>query len=171
MTKEEMAELINRENLREKLVNKATKDFPKDFSQVEDWVQRTLMAGFKKANEFNDTVGAMAYLMEKITFIALKDKERDAEKRKILKGLPHYKPSRDPMRHIDYRVDLERAIRRTVREQVLQAALWEIHFEKATWEEVLNDMPGKTYDAWRHNLRAANAELKKEMKRKGYRRS
>lgn len=172
MTKEEMTSLVVDENLREKLVNKSIKDFPKDRDKAEDWAQRTLIAGFRKAHEFNDALGAMAYLMEKITFVALEEREREIARRQVLQGQPKYKQHRDPMRHVDYKIDLENAVRRTTREQVLQAALWEIHYERATWDDVLNDMPkAKNYKAWEKALQRANTELRKEMKRKGYRRN
>ena len=169
MTKEEMMQVVTDNNVRAKLVGMLKKNFPQDTGDAEDWAQRALIRMFKHATDLYDAAGVEGYLHEAAISVAMHDKERQLERRKTLRELPRYKPHKDPMRHIDYKVDLERAIRKTTREQTLQAALWEIHFEKATWQDVLNDMPKvKNTGAWNMALARANAELKKEMRRKGY---
>lgn len=169
MTKDEMLQVVNDNNVREKILSSIKRHFPNDTGDADDWVQRALIRMFKHATDLYDKAGVEGYLYEAAMSVALHDKERQAERRDILRKLPKGKPQKDPMRQIDYKVDLENAIRRTTRTQVLQAALWEIHFEKATWQDVLNDMPhDKNEEAWRKALMRANAELRKEMKRKGY---
>ena len=172
MTKEEMTEIINTQNIRGNLVGLLYRQFPKDTDSIEDWAQRALIRAFKNCEVFYDAAGITGYAREAAIGLALNDKEKAIERRKTLRDQPRYKKTKDPMRHIDYKVDLERAIHRTVREQSLQAALWEIHFERATWQDVLNDMPKtKNYSAWEKALQRSNAELRQEMRRKGYRRS
>lgn len=169
MTIEEMARLIQEKNIRGKLKGLLLKEFPKDAKDAEDWVQRALMRTLKAAQYLKDADGITGYARESAIGIAIDEKEKAHERKRLLKGRPRHKRARDPMRHIDYKIDLERAVRRTVGERAIQAALWEIHYERATWDEVIADLPTSvTASGWRDRLWKANRALRQEMKRKGY---
>lgn len=169
MTQEEMVVLITEKNLLGRLKGLLLKEFPSDTQDVEDWAQRAFIRALKNADAFYDESGVVGYAREAAIGLAMNDKEKEIARQAILKGRPRYKQAHDPMRHTDYKIDLERAIKRTVHDHTLQAALWEIHYDKSTWDEVLADMPPtKKAEGWHSALQRANAALKQEMRRKGY---
>lgn len=169
MTMQEMLTVVVDKNIRGNLVGLLKRQFPKDTANVEDWAQRALIRAFKHCEAFYDADGVTGYIREAAMGIALNDKERAIERRRTLRGIPRHKQSPDPMRHIDYKVDLERAIRAVTTVKPLQAALWAIHFDKETWEDTLKDMPkDRSLNAWEHMLRSVTKTLRTEMLRKGY---
>ena len=170
MTQEQFGLMVEQDDVLNVLRKKMEREYPKYSVKVEDWVSRAVAAGLKKCAEFQSTSGALFYMVEKIVFIAMEDIEREAERRAILRGLPRYNRRHDPMRAIDFKVDLENGIRDTIGVPVMRTVLWHIVYEKFTWDEALDLLPGyKTRDAWEHVLRDCMRALKQEMKRKGYR--
>lgn len=119
---------------RDKIVNRLKRDFARLGDQVEDMVHGAVYAA--SFQEFSSEAGFMAYLIEKATFIAIDYLELEIERRKARKGLPKRRRERDPMKKIDQKIDLERAIAQSTTNGRLRAALWHYLYEGYTQEEV-----------------------------------
>jgi hypothetical protein len=172
MTNEDLATLLEKDQTRNKLVNMLERDFPKHRNRAEDWASEAIKYGLRKSRgvEVENGRGVLAYIMEVGPLLASKDLEREIARRNTLQGLPKPSKQRDSMRRIDYKVDLEKAIRLTTGERRMQQALWHIHFEDWTWDEVLAEMPTDTpIDTWRWRLKIANANLQTRLRAYGYR--
>lgn len=170
MTSQDYGTLIVDQKIREKLVNKLQREFPRFRERADDWAARAILYGLRKSPAFKDAVGAMAYVMEKGIFLALKDREREIERRNTLQGLPRAPKQRDPMRRVDFKVDLEKAVRLTTGNKLMQQALWHIHFEEWTWDEVIEALPQDVLpDTWRKRILRTNEDLQRRLRAYGYR--
>ncbi len=170
MTIDQFGQMVEQDNVLAVLRKKMEREYPKHRGKADDWVSRAMNAGLKKCGEFQDARGAKAYLADKAVFIAKEDIERDKERRQLLSDLPHYGHQRDPMRAVDFKVDLEHAIRDSVSMPIMRTALWHIVYEKFTWEEVLDLLPGdRPRNTWEWLIAENMKALKQEMRRKDYR--
>lgn len=170
MTSQEYSEILEKDQTREKLINALQRDFPKYKSRAEDWAARAIHYGLRKVATLNDRTSALALVMEKATFEAVEELSVEIERRKALQGLPRAPKQRDPMRRIDFKVDLEKAIRLTTGNELMQQALWHIHFEEWTWEEVINELPKDVeYKTWEKRIQRINEDLQRRLRAYGYR--
>lgn len=169
MTLEQADLLISEGKIRRQLVGLMIRQFPTDVPEAEDRAHRALLRTRKAHEAFYDATGFEGYAKESAIGIALDDRTKAIERRKTLQGIPKHKSKADPARHIDYKIDLERAIKAVTGSTILQKALWHIRYEEWTWQEVLEAMPkdrhSRTYE--RH-LTTALQELRVEMRRKEY---
>lgn len=172
MTNEDLATLLEKDQTRNKLVNMLERDFPKHKSRAEDWASEAIKYGLRKSRgvEVENGRGVLAYIMEVGPLLASKDLEREIARRNTLQGLPKPSKQRDSMRRIDYKVDLEKAIRLTTGERRMQQALWHIHFEDWTYDEVIDALPTDVKDTtWRPRIQALDRDLQRRLRSYGYR--
>jgi hypothetical protein len=172
MTNQDLATLLEKDQTRNKLVSLLERDFPRHRNRAEDWASEAIKYGLRKARnvEVANGRGVLAYIMEVGPLLASKDLEREITRRNTLQGLPKPSKQRDPMRHTDYKVDLEKAIRLTTGERRMQQSLWHIHFEDWTWDEVIEALPVDVNpETWRKRIMRTNAELQTRLRSYGYR--
>lgn len=170
MTSQEFSDIVVNEQLREKLVNKLQRDYVRYRHRADDWTARAILIGLRASSKIEDAPRATAFVMETGTRLAIKDLTQETARRNALHGLPKPPVRRDPMRRIDYKVDLEKAIRLTTGHKIMQQALWHIHFEEWTWDEAIEALPKYvSISAWRKRLWLADADLQRRMRAYGYR--
>jgi hypothetical protein len=83
-----------------------------------------------------------------------------------------YTPRRkDPYRALDFRIDLERSIKRSVKGTLQRNAAWLVLYEGYTASEVAHMLPKeRTVQAWEHVInRDVLPMVRKRMRRGGYR--
>jgi len=159
LTRSERETVLERE--RNKIVNMLRAKYPLRGDDVEDAVHGAVYsAAFK---EFESDGRFVQYLIEKSTFIMIDVLELECERRKIKQGLPKTVRKRDPMKEIDWKIDLERAIKEAVWDDKMRAAMWHHIYEGYTQEEVA-DMAGCDQATVSRAVDAVN----KVMQRKGY---
>jgi DNA-directed RNA polymerase specialized sigma24 family protein len=150
------------EKNRNKLVVALKREFPRLGDELDDIVHGAIYAA--SFQTFDTEAGMWTYLKEKATFIAIDTLQLQVDRRNALKGLPRRATKRDPMRKIDWKIDLESAIREATWDQRLQSALWHHLYEGYTQADV-SEMLGKDQSTI---SRAAEA-VSKIMRRGGYR--
>lgn len=147
---------------REKLVNCLKRDYPRLGDEIEDFLHMAVVSA-----QFRDFTGEekfRGYLLEKTTFLIIDAMTQRAERRKSIKGLPKHKHSPDPMRLIDWKIDLERAITKSTNDDKMRSALWHHIYEGYTQEDIA-ETTGKDQGT----ISRAIKEVRKIMRRGGYR--
>lgn len=166
MTRDEIGKAVTDNQLIDKLVSRLAGNYPKYKDWAQDIAQGALVRVLKTPGHFEDVPRLTAYLFEKAEFDMIDCIRKDVARRKISKrtlmvvGVKSYNPTR----HLDWKIDLERGITKVTHDVKMRQALWANVFERATWDEIL-ETPGLSRVA----LADAKNELKREMRRKGYR--
>lgn len=140
----------------------------------EDAVQIALIQAFNRVNEFLSESGLLAYLYESAKLNMIRKIELDEERRAARQSLPIgvlLEPiEHDPTRRLDWKIDLERAIRRVTNDETLQTCLWENVYVGWTGEELAMKLPpSRSVAAWEEAITRARRALKREMRKGGYR--
>lgn len=150
--------------------------------QYKHHIPDAVMTGFcKSAQHYQrlDGAGGFYKWLESVCLQELMDViKQEKSRRKILKAAHgqfkrDYKAGvyrKDPMRHIDWKIDLERAIKAVVPAGPLQAAMWHHVYEGYTAEEVIAMLPvnDRATRTWERHFQEAKRDLDAEMKRKHY---
>lgn len=172
MTSQEYGECIVKERLREKLIGKLVNQFPKNKQDAEDVAQRALLLASKRSTQFPNVQALSAYLFEvatgrMINLILLAKERRRLSKQGLLSG-----KSYNPQRRLDWKIDLENAVKETTHNLRLRQALWEhvyVGYDIDELSVMLGTLGGVKAATWRDKLFEAKRKLQRIMKRKGYR--
>lgn len=160
----------NVEEVREIVVGMLTREFRnKMLADVEDIAHAVIKRCVSKVDEFSSKSALQAYACEVAKLWTIEELNKKIERRNKLKGLPKVRPQRDSMRHIDYRIDLERAILRRVNTQPLRNACWLVIYEGWDRDEVCPTLPTeRSAEGWRKQLLKALKAVRRELERMGY---
>lgn len=170
MTTSDFATMLEKEQLREKLVNRVRGLYPQYRNLAEEWADEAIMYGLNRAATLENEVVATSLLADKVIFVAIDAINEMLAQRNALQGKPKATPQRDPMRRVDFKVDLEKAIKLTTGHRTMQQALWHLHFEKWTWDEVIEVLPKDVNEeAWRKRIMRTNEDLQRRLRAYGYR--
>ena len=165
-----LAEFVeqNTPELREKTLLMLRREFPKSTREdAEDIYQGVLIICLKHLDKLTELAPSVT---EKCKLEMIDKLNTEGARREGLKGYFHR--TYDPQRRLDYKIDLESAIRKSVRGDIQRKAAWHVLYEGYTVEEVAAMLP--TYKAqitWFDNLRLEILpSVRRTMKRMGYRR-
>lgn len=156
--------------LREKCINTILKDFRKlTREDAEDCVQLALTTAAFKIDKVLDI---KAFVMNKAKLRAIDEREKEISRRALMPIHRVYAPRRrDPYRKLDWRIDLERAIKRSVKGTAQRNAAWLVFYEGYTTREVAQSLPReRTIEAWETTInRYVLPNVRRAMRRGGYR--
>lgn len=173
MTVNEYAECIVSNQWREKLISKLCAEFPDHVRYAEDVAQGFLAR--IKPEKFGSAGELGKYLFDNVGHrmqnVIKKEKGRRKAARTVT--ITSRPPKRyDPMKQIDWKVDLERAICAVVPAGPMRAAMWHHVYEGYEIQEVadmlVSKYPERTHDGWRGMIDRAKVKLDSEMRRKHY---
>ena len=176
MTLLEMIETVRQGNLRNRAVKAARRRFPDHEGHWEEWVQVAMRRVFDTAERYTvgDIVGVYKSLWKKAKGLGLNHIKTEQRRALLEEEVSSRRSTRvhDPMRQIDYKIDLERGIRAVIDNPVMRTAMWHLYYEEWTWEEVIEALPKgggiNTDKGWESALIRASRRLKAEMRRKEY---
>lgn len=160
--------------LQDKVMGMLVNEFKRTPKQeCEDVVQNALVYAFRKLETFASESGLLAYLYDSAKKLMFARIRLDKERRETLSGLPASffmgKTENDPYRLLDWKIDLERAIRRATNDVVLQSAMWDNIVVGWTVEELtLRLAPTRSPKGWQEVLVRTRRDVKREMRKGGY---
>lgn len=170
MTRTEFAEMVKARG-RNGAVGKLVKEFTQlKKSDIEDAVQIALVVASRRTTDFVNEDALMKWLHDTARFRLINQLEKEVSRRKLLSGLVRVLPrSYDPTRRLDYAIDLERSVVRTVKGTALRHAVLLVMYQGWDPIEVVPTMPTeKAQNTWRKQLSVALSAVRKDMQRGGY---
>ena len=171
MTTQEYAEAVVKERLREKVRGKLAKNFPG--ADCEESVSYAFYKSAKRVEDFKSTEHLASWLYETAMFDMTQRKREERNRLRLRRQLLRVSSrAYDPFRRLDWRIDLEKALHRSVSSKLLQDGLRAVIVAGFTEDEVaerLASRGGRKFDAWEKALKRAKIELRAEMRRMGYR--
>jgi DNA-directed RNA polymerase specialized sigma24 family protein len=155
--------------LRKKCINTLLNDFSRITKEdAEDLTQIALAEACVTIDKVHD-IDAVVINKAKLRAIDLRTIE--IRRRDLTPIHRVYTPRRrDPYRAIDFRIDLERAIKRATSGTLQRNAAWLYFFEGYSVREIASKLPGRTQRGWEHVLNEfVLPSVRKRMRRGGYR--
>lgn len=157
---------------KEKLTSKLKSDYPKNQHLIEDVVQVAFLRAVRRVDKF----ASEGHLWEWLRHVSIRGMDdairKEKGRRKAVKRTYTTVVSRghDPYRKLDWKIDLERAIRKVGKDGPMRAALWHHMYEGYSAEDVIEMLPvsERATRTWERHFFEAKASLNKEMRRKGY---
>lgn len=170
MTRTEFAEAVKEEG-RHAAVGKLVKEFSRmKRSDIEDAVQIALVVASRRAQDFVNVKALMQWLHDTARFRLIDQLEKDINRKKLLGKVARVVArSYDPTKRLDYVIDLETSIKRTVKGKVLRNAVMLVMHDGWDPIEVVPTLPNeKAQNTWRKQLSIALSMVRKDMQRGGY---
>jgi DNA-directed RNA polymerase specialized sigma24 family protein len=157
-----------------RIVDKVTGYLIKRFRRVspadaEDVAHESLLRAARKPEVFDTQQNIESYLYESANFGMISHIRKERARRETLRGIPYARSGhKDPSLHIDYEIDLERAIKASVRVPALRRAIWLVIIEGWEWGEVAPKGSERAQSTWYDYMKRGMNATRKEMRRKGY---
>lgn len=171
MTTNQFGECIVAGRIVDKLVRYLVKQFRRaNRADSEDIAHTSLVRAARTPEKFLTQESLEAYLYESSKFAMIQYLQRERERRQTLRNIPYSRTThRDPSRTSDYRIDLERSIRKSARANSLRQALWMHIVEGWDFDELTPRLPSeRAKRTWYNYLRDGMVKTRQEMRRKGY---